>query len=86
MVNRPKGLGTSEATRRSEGENTVGRLLLVAQRYSGDQVGSHVHKRGEGGRPRGSQGLVPEMEPVCWGPRSSHHNITLLSTPRSPSA
>lgn len=51
MVNRPKGLGTSEATRRSEGENTVGRLLLVAQRYSGDQVGSHVHKRGEGDVP-----------------------------------
>lgn len=55
MVNRPKGLGTSEATRRSEGENTVGRLLLVAQRYSGNQGGSG----GVGGRPRGSQGLAP---------------------------
>lgn len=80
MVNRLKGLGTSEATRRSEGENTVGRLLLVAQRYSGGPGRQPRPQARGGGHPRGSQGLAPWSlyvgDPVKPQPQiilSQHH-------------
>lgn len=76
MVNRPKGLGTSEATRRSEAENTVGQawgrggfyLSLSATGGPGRRLRRQPRPQAGGGRPRGSQGLAPEMEQVCWGP------------------
>lgn len=76
MVNRPKGLGTSEATRRSEGENTVGRLLLVAQRYSGGPGRQPRPQARGGGASQGISRSRPGDGPCMLGTQiipSQHH-------------